>query len=152
MTGNLASYSQTDYEDCLRYVLFREENPDLTTEECAQEVFGVSRVAVWKKLKRWQANGAYERVSREVLIPKMINIDHAIQRVVNQWPQVIERQLQDALEHPDPNARLRSANFLADRVVLPRLNKLNTASAAELEYLGSEQDFEPTDIPLITDG
>lgn len=137
---------------CLDYFEFRIANPTATMEQIAAHL-GYTRQWVYQLVKRWREDGTMDRARLLFAASRHETIQGAIDQVVNRWPEVIMKMLDDALNHENASVRRKASDWLKETVVDGYLASQPKGISEEASYLSSTNDrsFMPTDIPLLVD-
>jgi len=148
-TSKTKLYTDSERNECISYFLWREENPNGTMEEAAENL-GFSRATLYRRINQWQKTGVWQEIEQQIMLPKKAALDNTINNVVGSFPVVLQMILAEAVDPATkPSQRRAHAKFLAEHVVNPYFERLQEQGSEEMEYIESQPDFMPTDIPLL---
>lgn len=139
-----------DLNEALAYLLYREENPSLSKVEVAEH-FGITPQGLNKRIRRWERAGIMERARAAILVPKVEDINHAINQAVQAFPDIIRGLVQDALTAEKFAHRIAAARMLHKLFVDPAIQKMPESGSEELIYVTEAQDFLPTHLQFTED-
>lgn len=150
MADEVTLWTREDHDECMAYVMLFERDPGMTNDEAANEL-GISVRSLYYRISSWKQSGLLDRVRGIVSDRKMEAIELAILEVVGEWPSVILRQLDDAVNAKRPNDRRQAAKFLAENVIVPWMQRQPDPGTEEKRYVEKEQNFNPMEIPVLVD-
>jgi hypothetical protein len=107
-----------------------------------------SRSTLYVYLQEWELSGALEKARELLLIPKSEEIKAAYSRVLNSWPQVVERQLKTAIHARSDKTALEAANWLKSAIVDPELALKEDPGSAEQAYANKPASETPMVVTL----
>ncbi len=146
----LPIYDDRDTNNCLRYLAFKLDQPKSTMDEVAAHL-GFSRTWVYELLNRWRKDGTLDHCREIFMAARNQSIQSALDNVIDKWPLIVNRMVDDALLDANSTVRRKAAEFLRETVVEGYLSMLPRGTSEEQKYLDSTNEFSftPTEIPLI---
>lgn len=149
-TGDIVTiYDKEEVYTCLEHLKLK--LVEKYTQKQLAEHFGISTVAIWKRINKWKRTGVYDYVMDMLMLPVQANIDDATLAVLNEWPQVINLALDEALHGKTAQVRHKARVWLNTEIVKPQMDKRKDPDHDEMVFLSAEHTFAPTLIPLLDD-
>ncbi len=119
-----------------------------TMQQTAEALGWTHRDTVYKALARWKKNGAFQKAEEIIVLPQIVEAQLANQKVIQQWPEVINRQLDIAIHSRSDMNSTQAANFLKEQVYDDIMEKVAEAGANESAYAKRPSDEAPDIIAL----
>lgn len=142
----IADDPELDY--CLKYMMLKdtvEHGVRLTNKDIAQR-FGMSESTLWRHMKKWYADGTWEMARQHYLIPKGMAVAMAIYSAVDAFPDLLEKTIRNARTGDSHVHTFEVMKWLHQNLVQPQMAEKPKPSPEELEYVNSDQDFNPTQV------
>jgi K+ transporter len=109
-----------------------------------------ARSTVYYNLQRWNKNGALEKARELYYIPMVEDIKAAQREIIAAWPEVLMRQLHNALHSDSDFTALQITDWLKRNVIDVEVIGQSPAGAAEAAWAKKTGDFSPTEIPFVS--
>lgn len=133
---------------CLKYMMLRdtvEHGVRLTNRDIAQR-FGMSESTFYRHMRNWYASGVWEQARQQYLIPKGMEVATAIYAAIDAWPDLLTKTIQNARTGDSIIHTFEVLKWMHANLVVPQMAEKPKPSPEELDYVNSEQDFNPTSV------
>lgn len=150
--GNQSPADDEEFLRCMQYLQWREFDGKLSKIDIAER-FGVHRNTLNAWIIKWENSGLLRRCRQVFLKPRVEEIQNAIDAILDDWPNVLMKQLYTAKNGRSEKISLEAAIWLHDAVVQPALDAKEDEGQAEMVYIQSKtQTSEPFNpLALIED-
>lgn len=115
-------------------------------QHIADEI-GIARSTLYEHVRRWEDAGLLSRIRHELLLPQIEDIRQEVDATLREWPMLIRQVRTIAKTAKFEDTRLKAIDWLHSHVVKPALDDRPDGSVRELNYVNSEQEFDPMAIP-----
>lgn len=132
---------------CLNYLRLRdtkEHGAKLTKKEIAAQM-GMSETTLWRHMQKWYVDGTWDIAREHYLIPKGMELATAMYSFIDAVPELMEKMIQGAKDG-SPAFTLEVMKWAWPNLVNPAMASPKKPSPEELDYVNSEQDFDPTSV------
>jgi transposase len=134
-----------DYREAYKYLV--QKMGGMSVAAIAED-WGISRAAIYKKIKSWKEKGIWDRARREILLPQVEEIMQAQYRVLRDFPAILDEVVNIALHARSDQWKLEAAKWLHERIVEPVVASMDDGQRVkELQYTAIRKRFDPTSIP-----
>lgn len=131
--------------DCLEYLLFHSEKVDgkkLTQEQIADKM-GISKSTLYNRIEGWMRDGTMQKARQKYLIPKAAAIYAAIDRAIHAMPDMIDTQIEIALDKKNPAAATKAFVTLVKDTIQPNLEAMvQVGDAEEEDHINTPRDYD----------
>lgn len=144
-----------DYAECIEYLMLimPSNNEDRLTQEQIAQQLNIAPRTLRHKRKKWAQTGIMARARREILAASGITDDiRAVNtEVLQQWPEVVRRQLETAIRGRSDKNALEAAKWLEEAFIRPELEDQEQDAGLELSYIQTIQAQNSPFDPLSLD-
>lgn len=133
---------------CLRYMMLRdtvEHGVRLTKKDIAYKL-GMSETTLWRHMRGWYASGVWETARQQYLIPKGMEVATALYSAIDAWPELLAKVINNARTGDSNIHTFEVMKWMHANLVMPQMAEKPKPSPEELEYVNSDQDFDPTSV------
>lgn len=144
---------EVELRRCLYYLIELDKGK---TKVQISEDMGMKNVRnLYYAIERWDRDGILEEARNLYLIPKAEEVQRAIDRVITEWPALLDRVVniaKGAVGNANPRTQWEAIAWLHEQVVQPAMSKHIKAGATEASYAEKlEASFDPINIsPTVT--
>lgn len=132
---------------CMQYLQWREVDSKLTKVQIANR-FGVHRNTLNGWLIKWENSGLLRRCRQVFLKPRVEEIQNAVDAILDDWPNVLMKQLQTAKNGKSEKISLEAAIWLHEAIVQPAIEAKEDEGQAEMIYIQSKTQVSEPFNPL----
>ena len=135
-----------EFERCLEYVHSMRQN--ISQKDFGKQ-YGVTDRTVRNWIVHWEQNGMLEKARAMVLLPELDGIDAAYDRVLIDFPAILDNLVQIALGNGpriSPRTQWEVGAWLHENIVRPKEEKGFRVDSAAKSYLEEDTDFDPINI------
>lgn len=123
------------------YLVLRDQKQ--TMEQIAAAFNYNNRSSMYYQVSRWEEDGVLEKARRIYLVPKEAEIQAATDRVLGQWPAIIDKAVKIALHSRSDHNALEAIVWLENTVVRPALEKQRGEGNSEMKYAKKDKLASP---------